>query len=67
MGEELDLIKTNSKTRFTYAMTATILTIALLAFGDLSPGGEVAAFSFMGVVAAGLGVSKFAEYWKKTL
>jgi hypothetical protein len=47
-------------------MTATILTIALLAFGNLSVGGQVAAFSFMGVVAAGLGVSKFAEYWKKT-
>jgi len=65
MGEELDLVKRNSKTRFMYAMTATILTIALLAFGKLSAGGEVAAFSFLGVVAAGLGVSKFAEYWNK--
>mgnify|MGYP000745775909 CR=1 FL=1 len=65
MDKETDIIKRNAKTRFKYASGATLLTLALLAFGDISDAGEVAAFGFLGIVAAGLGVSKFAEYWKK--
>ena len=65
MSEETSIIKQNSKTRFQYAVFATGGTFLLIAFGNLSDAGEVASFSFLGVVAAGLGISKFAEYWRK--
>ncbi len=57
------MIKTN--TRFWFSMWSLFLTTALLWRGELSDGGEVAAFSFLGVVAAGFGVAKFGEYWSK--
>lgn len=63
MDKKLDILSEQSKTRFKYAIISTVLTLALIAFGELSDAGEVAAFSFLGVVAAGLGISKFAEYW----
>ena len=65
MNDALSLLKLQSNTRFGYAVLATILIWSLVMWGELSDGGEVAAFSCWGVVAAGLGISKFAEYWKK--
>jgi len=63
--EKLEAVKILSQTRFIYAAFTTAATLLVITFADLSDGGEVAAFSFLGVVAAGLGVAKFAEYWKK--
>lgn len=65
VSDHPEIIKRIAKTRFLYASGSTILTIGLLFTGELSDAGEVAAFSFLGVVAAGLGISKFAEYWGK--
>ncbi len=63
MGEIEDIIKEEAHTRFWFAMTALLLTAALIAFADLSDGGEVAAFGFLGTVALGFGVAKAAQYW----
>lgn len=52
-------------TRLLFAMSSLILTIIVLIFGQLSDGGEVAAFGFLGTVAAGFGIAKFAEYQNK--
>ena len=51
-------------TRFIFAMSSLVLTMCVLAFGSLSPGGQVAAFSFLGTVALGFGVAKYAEHNK---
>lgn len=49
-------------TRFWFAMSSLACTMLVLVFAKLSPGGEVAAFSFLGTVALGFGVAKAAEY-----
>lgn len=66
MGEKEDIVRKQTETRYRFAMTAIILTSAVIVWGDLSDGGEVAAFSFLGTVALGFGVAKFSEYWGKT-
>ena len=65
MDKLTSLMEFQAHTRFYFAITSVILTSAILMWGDLSDGGEVAAFGFLGTVALGLGVSKAAEHWKK--
>lgn len=52
-------------TRFVFAIISVFLTFTVLMWGNLSDGGEVAAFGFLGTIAAGFGVAKFAEHWSK--
>ena len=52
-------------TRFVFALVSVFLTFIVLMWGNLSDGAEVAAFGFLGTIAAGFGVAKFAEHWGK--
>jgi len=63
MGESFK--KITESTRFLFAMTALTGTFYILSTGNLSPSGEVAAFSFLGSVAISFGASKVTEYFKK--
>jgi len=58
------MIWQKSHTRFTYATIATLLTFSHLHWGNPSPGGEVAAYGFLIVVAGMFGVTKAIEHHK---
>ncbi len=64
MGESIK--KITASMRFLFSMSALFGTLWILKTAALSPGGEVAAFSFLGTVAVGYGASKVAEYIRKT-
>ena len=66
MTEEGDIVKRQTHTRFIFAILSLFCTTGLLGFANLSDGGEVAAFSFLGSVALGFGIAKFSEYWSKS-
>jgi len=63
MAEEFK--KEKASMRFIFAVLALFGTFYILKSANLSPGGEVAAFSFLGTVALGYGASKVTEYLKK--
>lgn len=63
MGEVEDIIKEETHTRFWFAMAALVLTFIALYGRFLSDAGEVAAFAFLGTVAAGFGIAKAAQHW----
>lgn len=55
----------NKHTRLIFGLVSVVLTVIVLLADVLSDGAEVAAFGFLGTVAAGFGIAKFAEHWKK--
>ena len=64
MTEAGDIVKKQTHTRFWFSMCSLFITAWLLKWGDLSDGGEVAAFGFLGPVALGFGIAKFSQYWR---
>ncbi len=63
MGEPIK--KITASMRFIFSMAALVGTLWILKTAGLSPGGEVAAFSFLGTVSLAYGASKVAEYVRK--
>ena len=55
----------NKHTRLIFGLVSVVLTTIVLLTGVLSDGAQVAAYAFLGTVATGFGIAKFAEHWKK--